>query len=495
MRKFAFIFILLTALLPIPVSASAQLDSAAAGALGAKLDEYLKILETEPAEVKCGETDFLIEACSDSLVRQFTAIKLYKHYVSSKLMGDETVAIHIFDRWFDSGKVKMQDAADLMDARIFATFNRQSLIGKQAPPLAMEDIDGRTVSLFGDSGGNGRPSVLFFYDSGCPTCRMDAILLRNVLGDSKYRIHLYAVYTGQSHEEWEKFAGEYLDIKNPEIAARHLWDPEISSDFQLKYGILSTPGLFLVSAGGIITGRRLDVLSLKRLLDICFRPYEYGSVKSEEFYDNLFSAYGERPSCENVREVCDGIASKTLRDSDTAMFRQMAGDLMYWLGTRRGEGTKCGLEYLIDRYIAARPDLWKSPDDSLKIIQYADVLKDLLSRSAIGGRLPDIRVRGILRHRGKDREKELSLERLRNTTVIFHSEGCQFCEAELAASDSLSRTGSKTRFFIVDVDLTLDSAPETAFDLFDAFDLTVMPYITVIDRKGIIRRKYISLAD
>ncbi len=495
MIKFRDIIIIATALLSMPAAAAAQLDSAVTNALGARIDEYVKTMEAEPAEVKCGETDFLIEACSDSLIRQFTAVRLYGHYVSSALMGDEAVAIHIFDRWFDSGKVKMPNEADLTAARIFATFNRQSLIGNPAPELVMEDMDGNTVCLFGDSERNGRPSVLFFYDSGCPTCRMDAILLRNILGDGKYRVNLYAVYTGQSHGEWEKFAVEYLDIPNPETAVRHLWDPDISSDFQMKYGVLSTPGLFLVSGNGTILGRRLDVLSLKKLLELCFKPYEYGSGKSAEFYDRVFSSCGDRPSCTNVRQVCDDIASRTLAERDTTLFRQMTGDLMYWLGTRRGEGVRCGLEYLIDRYIAGRNDIWKSQDDSLKVISYSEVLKDLLSKSVVGGRLPGIEVCGILKHRGKDREKKVCLDRLRNATVIFHSEGCPFCEEELAAADSMSASDGKSRFFIVDMDRMLDSDPETAFGLFDALDLTVMPYITVVDKKGIVRRKYVSLTD
>ena len=120
---FLTIIISVTALLSIELTASAQLDTAVTNALGAKLDEYMDILGTEPADVKCGEADFLIGSCSDSLVRQFTAMRLFRHFMESKLMGDESVAIHIFDNWFSDGKVKMPDETDFMSARIFAEFN------------------------------------------------------------------------------------------------------------------------------------------------------------------------------------------------------------------------------------------------------------------------------------------------------------------------------------------------------------------------------------
>ena len=185
---FLTIIISVTALLSIELTASAQLDTAVTNALGAKLDEYMDILGTEPADVKCGEADFLIGSCSDSLVRQFTAMRLFRHFMESKLMGDESVAIHIFDNWFSDGKVKMPDETDFMSARIFAEFNRQSLIGNKAPELYLEDISGSYVSLFGDGKRNDRPSILFFYDSGCATCKMESIMLRSLLNGTEYPV-------------------------------------------------------------------------------------------------------------------------------------------------------------------------------------------------------------------------------------------------------------------------------------------------------------------
>ena len=469
------------------------LDSSVTGALGRKLDEYTAVLEREPVETKCGEADFLIESCTDSLIRQFTAIRLYGHYVSSKLMGDEAVAIHIFDRWFATGEVRMRNELDLMNARIFAEFNRQSLIGNKAPELALEDISGKREVIFGDGSYSDRVSVLFFYDSGCPTCRMDAILLRNVLGDGRYRLNLYAVYTQQSRQDWESFADEYLDIENPEVRVRHFHDPEVQSDFQRKYGVLQTPMIFLVSRDGTVIGRHLDVPALVQLLDIYCKPYVYGNEESEAFFDRVFAKYGGNPDCDTVKGICDSIAVRTIGVRDTLIFKQMTGDLMYWLGANRGEGVKCGLEYLTDRYIDGMPDVWDAPEDSLGILPYAGLLGDLLGKAATGGKLPPIEVQGTLKVRGKDRTVSIRLDRLRNATVIFHTEGCAFCEAELSAADSISLADRKARFFIVDIDAVLDTSPETACSLFDAVDLSVLPYITTVDRKGRIARKYVSL--
>ena len=457
---FLTIIISVTALLSIELTASAQLDTAVTNALGAKLDEYMDILGTEPADVKCGEADFLIGSCSDSLVRQFTAMRLFRHFMESKLMGDESVAIHIFDNWFSDGKVKMPDETDFMSARIFAEFNRQSLIGNKAPELYLEDISGSYVSLFGDGKRNDRPSILFFYDSGCATCKMESIMLRSLLNGTEYPVDLYAVYTGQSREGME---------------------------------ILQTPGIFLVTRDGTIAGRKLDVRALERLMEIHSKPYEYGGPESSAFYDEVFAVYAGHPGCDDVKSICDAIAAKTLEKKDTLRFRQMTGDLMYWLGASRGEGVKCGLDYLIDRYIDGEPAVWTSSEDSLKILSYSEILGDLSGMSPVGERLPAIKVTGVMKHGEKEKVKAIRLDRLRGTTLIFHTEGCGFCAAELAAADSLASADRKSRFFLVDIDEVMNTDPDTAYALFGKFDLTVMPYITETDRKGLVIRKYVSL--
>lgn len=487
------IIVSLTALLSMPLSVSAQLDTAVSNALGAKLDEYMLIIGTEPAEVKCEETDFLISSCTDSLVRQFTALRLYSHFMESKLMGDESVAIHIFDKWFSDGKVKMKSESDFMGARIFAEFNRQSLIGKKAPELYLENDSGAYVSIFGNDSRSDRPSILFFYDSGCATCKMESIMLRSLLNGTEYTVNLYAVYTQQSGENMERFKTEYLDIRNPQVNVEYLWDPMSVSDFQMKYGILQTPGIFLISRDGTVIGRKLDVMALGRLMEIYCKPYEYGSRESSAFYDEVFASYGGHPGSDDVKGICDAIAGKTLEQKDTLRFKQMAGDLMYWLGASRGEGIKCGLEYLIDRYIAGEPAIWTTGEDSLKVLSYSEILRDLLAKAPAGERLPAVEVPGIMKIRGKERNKTVRLDRLRNATVIFHTEGCPVCEAELAAADSLSKADRREKFFLTDIDEVMNTAPDTAFLLFEKFDLTVMPYITETDRKCRVTRKYMSL--
>lgn len=260
MRKFLLTIAgLWAALLSV---AGQQLDSVRTHSIDSMLVNYLAAIETEPLRVKTEECDFMISACTDSLLKQYTAVRLYEHFFSSKLMGDDAVAIHIYDKWFAPKTVRMYSEIDAMNAGIFAEFNRQTLIGREAPVMEMTDKKGERVRI----PGKGVYSVLFFYDTGCKTCRAESELLNKSLGKGLFDVNFYAIYINDDRASWEEFIAEKLTIDCPEVKVFHLWDPMQETDFLRAYGLIQTPRLFLVSPDGRIIGRGLDTESLVQLL-------------------------------------------------------------------------------------------------------------------------------------------------------------------------------------------------------------------------------------
>ena len=69
-----------------------QLDSLKRAALDARMSDYLAAIEPLGTDVQKEECDFLIQSCTDSLVRQYVALSLYNSYFGSKVMGSEAVA-------------------------------------------------------------------------------------------------------------------------------------------------------------------------------------------------------------------------------------------------------------------------------------------------------------------------------------------------------------------------------------------------------------------
>ena len=253
------------------------------------------------------ECDFLIGSCTDSLVRQFVALKAYGQYLDSPVMGDEAVAIYLLDKWFFSGKVRMRNDEDLMYAKIFADFNRSSLIGMKAPELNLYLPDGSPMELFGDEDVRGRLKVLYFYDTDCPKCRLETALLRNLLMTEDYPVDFFAIYAGNDLDAWQEYVSEKFGSIGCKATIMHLWDPELDSDFQREYGVVVTPRLFLVSADGTIIGRGLSVSALGQMLDRMFgrAELEYGSEESAALFDGMFNACGASVLREDVAEIAD----------------------------------------------------------------------------------------------------------------------------------------------------------------------------------------------
>ena len=449
--------------------------------LGERLQEYYKAIERESLTVQKGECDFLIESMTDSLLRQFVALDAYGHYFNSPLMGAENVAIYIYDKWINSGKVKMKSQEDLMAAKIHAEFNRQSLIGKQAPDLQ------------GLNNQNGKYRVLYFYDTDCSKCKFESILLRNLLNSKAYPVQFVAFYVGDNKQAWEEYVLKSLTVNSKTVETVHMWDPTMESDYQRKYGVLQTPRLFLIAPDGTIIGRGLDTKALEILLDDAFQEkiLAYGSPESEILYDGIFAMSGGKPSENEVKGISDYIHDKTLARGDTLMFKQMAGDYLYYLASHSGEGFKEGMRYHINKNILVDNGVWRSSDDSLKVIGFARIMDDLLSKAAPGTKVPAIKVTGRLYKGQKSRDVKVRLDKLRGNRnyIMFITDGCEICAAQKDAAFEILKK-EKANVLMINMDEIMESSPALASKLMDAFDLSSLPYILITDSRGDILRRY-----
>lgn len=242
-----------------------QLDSTRLAPLDSLLEEYYEAMIYEAMPAKYQECDFLIESCRDTLVRQWVATRILQHYMEDPpLMGEEALAIYVYDKWFANGPLKIADEWLAFSSKLFVDFNRASLLGMKAPVLELLPPFGQEKVRVPEKD---TPSVLYFFDTSCNKCKATTIMLPHVLENVSFPLTVFMVYTGQDGDEWAEFRASY-SCANPKVKTVHLWDPEIDSDYQKQYGVLSTPKMFLVGADGIIEGRRLEVESLAQLLGI-----------------------------------------------------------------------------------------------------------------------------------------------------------------------------------------------------------------------------------
>ena len=226
--------------------------------------KYVTAIQPESVETKKGECDFLIGSVRDSLMRRQIALSLFKYYRNAPVMGDEAVAIYVFDKWFASGSMSFPGEFEKMDAEMFCNMNRNTLLGMDAPSLkARKPCAGRVEVPV-----KGKTTLMWFYDTACSKCRVEAKVLPSVLEqDVDFPLTLVAFYCGQSRREWREFRRSFK-VDNPRVKLLHCWDPQVDSDYLRIYGVISTPKMYMVAPEGSIIGRRLEVESLRQLLPV-----------------------------------------------------------------------------------------------------------------------------------------------------------------------------------------------------------------------------------
>lgn len=255
--------ILVSLLLPLLMGAQ-QLDSTRLAPLDSLLEEYYASMTFEPLDVKYSECDFLISSCRDSLVRQWVATRILEHYMRDPmLMGEEAVALYVYDNWFAPGTIKIEDEVIDFEARMFAEFNRNSMIGMQAPVVAMYSPEEDSVVM----PQAGRVNVLYFFDTSCAVCKQITPVLPYIFGDISIPISLYMVYTGADAQEWAEFRSCF-SVPSEYVTVVHVSDPDFESDYQRLYGVVGTPKIYVVGTDGTIEGRRLDLDSLAAIINI-----------------------------------------------------------------------------------------------------------------------------------------------------------------------------------------------------------------------------------
>ncbi|MBP5374184.1 MAG: redoxin domain-containing protein [Bacteroidales bacterium] len=470
--------------LALAIGAGAQ--SPSYDALGAKLEEYFTALAGESPAVQQSECDQIIEACRDSLVRQYVTLRIYEHYLGSKIMGDDAVAVHIADKWLLSGAVPMHTDEDLLNAKVYAEFNRHSLIGMQAPRSSVIAPSGASAVI---PHSKASYSAVYFYDTGCTMCKLESARLNTLVESGDFPLSVDAVYVGADEAAWKEFIAAH-----PRFS--HYWDPEKKGDWQRLWGVLKTPQLVLVSPSGTILGRGLDTPALRILLSKEFsRGYTWGEKSQMERYDQLFSSIGPNPSVDDILSVADYLAARTFGEGDVESFRQCEGDLLYYISSKRTENFQDALIPFIQKYIEI-PDVWEA--DSAPV-QMAAILKDLYQRAPVGSQIPDITVPGILRRRpclfSKDGKEDLyNMSKLggKHTYVLFYSNSCPCCKEQLEAIDRLVASKGGVRVLLVNMDQVMASDQTLGLQLLDRFDLTVLPFALEMDGKGKIVHRYVQ---
>ena len=182
----------------------------------ASLTSYLGSIVGQPVDSIIVKCDLLINQGGSEKQQADIAGVIFNYFAAAPYMGLETVAVHIADNWFLNKKLPWGDDNTYPILYTYAEFNRESLIGKSAPELKMESLNGDTISFREIPADH---KILYFYEDGCAQCARQTPAIVSMLNDySGKSIVLFAIYTQDLRENWEKYIWlNFNKIDNPTV--------------------------------------------------------------------------------------------------------------------------------------------------------------------------------------------------------------------------------------------------------------------------------------
>ncbi|MCQ2138057.1 MAG: redoxin domain-containing protein [Bacteroidales bacterium] len=459
--------------------------------------EYFQSLVQLPVDRIIPKIDSLIMQGQDAKQQADIAGVAFDWFSSSKVMGMETVAVHIADNWFLSKKLQWSNPETYPLLYSFAEFNRSSLIGMDAPELRMTSIDGEMVST---RQGDGSYKILYFYDEMCPTCRQQTMQLAEMAKSYKGEpITIYAVNSIGNKDSWSKYIEEYFGGIKPKkyLAIKHLSDTEDSNDYRRKYGVVTTPGMVLVDPNNVIIGRNLNCDALKQLLNI---QNETASEYKALFKD-LLTALAPADSADVVA-VAGSLYSKC-KDS-----RELTSEMMFeyykYLRNIQNFQYQKGAAAIAEKYIIPGENIWAK---ELRETIAKDV--ELFKSNSVGDVAVNVKVRDA-----RGRKCNMLKGRPKYTVLFFHLVTCPDCKREIAILREKADVLKKNKVKVVCVCVSFDEELHKKFIAENpkgwtylkddpaisglrrqTYDIRFVPEIYLLDRnKKIIARDYEAIA-
>lgn len=366
------------------------------------------------------KVDQLINSEADTLQKGFIASTLFDYYYNSKYMGYEEVALYIADNYFLNKKLDWPNEEGFMMLKMFAEFNRQSMIGMPAPELALCDTLGKEISVLDEKG---RYKIIYFYDDQCSKCNLyTARLMKFIQSTECGPITLFRVYTQDSRERWTTYIKK-LSKMFPEVGENvtiyDMWDPDLSSDFQKKYGVISTPQMFLLDENNIITGRKLDPAAVTQLVEMDY----YKPTELELFIDQLFTSI---LPYDQTKEVDTTLVVATVDDlynkskSDTTQCKEMIMTMYQYLKSHSEYNLQKGAAYTGLKYIVGMPELWSDPN----MVNETAKSVELFYRNQLG--LP---AQNLYLNMADKSSYSIYDSQGKYTVLYFYNMDCSLCEA------------------------------------------------------------------
>lgn len=363
-----------------------------------------------------------IEAEEDSTAQLLFVQTAFDHYASSPIMGYEQLALLLADQYLLNGRFVLSEEEEFQ-VLWYTQITRPNRLGATAPDLLFSDPLGYPVQL------NRLPGdylVLLFVDDQCPVCQQEYETLAQWLEQWMTRptceLSLVRCYVGDDRERWSDYIASHPLVQSDSLTVWEAWDPDFNTGFQIQYGVVSTPKMFLINAQDIIVGRNLRTEQLAQLMNHLTNPH-YRQEQLNAFFDQIFelavtpSGYRQEGDSLLVQYTIDRIYE--MNRTDTTQFKEVFLELYQYLKQHKEYVLQEGAVYLGEKYMTGMPAYWSS--ELLEEVAFAG---KMFRRNPLGKTASDLKLSTL-----NGSAYRISDSPAPYTVLYFYKTDCAACDA------------------------------------------------------------------
>ena len=231
----------------------------------AKLDEYFKNYVSREPDSIIEEVQYMLTvAKTGNEIYPFLLFKFTNKYISPEFMGQDKVFLHIYQNFFAKGDTTLLNEASKKSITERAYSMMANQLGLAAPPLVINDIDDKKISLYDIVSPY---TFVAFWDPTCSHCKVEIPRVDSFYKSiwSKLNVKILSVNINfKELASWKTF------IKENKLAGWiHAYQTEADLNKEIQqgkpttirqlYDVFKTPTFYLLDANKKIIAKNLSI--------------------------------------------------------------------------------------------------------------------------------------------------------------------------------------------------------------------------------------------
>ena len=231
----------------------------------AKLDEYFKnYVSREPDSIIEEVQNMLTVAKTGNEIYPFLLFKFTNKYITPEFMGQDKVFLHIYQNFFAKGDTTLLNEASKKSITERAYSMMANQLGLAAPPLVLNDINDKKISLYDISSPY---TFVAFWDPTCSHCKVEIPRVDSFYKAIWSKLNVKVLSVNINFKElsaWKTFIKE-----NKLEAWTHAYQTEADLNKEIQqgkptsirqlYDVFKTPTFYLLDANKKIIAKNLSI--------------------------------------------------------------------------------------------------------------------------------------------------------------------------------------------------------------------------------------------